>query len=177
MKPSLPETVAAAVAAADIEGGKCWCWTGAGSSLLMCWWLGVADICAGDGKCLRLVEVRGAPCAAAAVAPAAAVCVGGGAGEVGACAADFAAAAADDDGGGGLQSSCLNCCRSRVGEVACRQVLAEGVGNLLPLPKFDQDCCPTALHHQFLSIPTLFLSCLLQLDGQVYQRILQAHPL
>eukprot|EP00983_Pelagomonas_calceolata_P003879 125878-Pelagomonas_calceolata.AAC.1 len=63
MKPLLPETscergiallVAADVAAAaaaddddddDVEGGKCW--TGADSSLIMHWWLGVADVCAG----------------------------------------------------------------------------------------------------------------------------------
>eukprot|EP00983_Pelagomonas_calceolata_P007803 255632-Pelagomonas_calceolata.AAC.2 len=36
----------------------------------MRWWLGVADICAGDGECLCLVGVSGAPRATAAVAPA-----------------------------------------------------------------------------------------------------------
>eukprot|EP00983_Pelagomonas_calceolata_P050608 1142054-Pelagomonas_calceolata.AAC.1 len=176
MKPSLPETscglgVALAVAAAaadaadaadDVEGGKCWCWTG-GSSLSMHRWLGVADVCTGDGECLHLVGVSGAPRAAAAVTPAAvapaaaAVCVGSGAGKVGACASGLVVAAAAD--GGGRLAKLLPELLPQptglagVGEAACRQVLAEGVGNQLPLSKFDQDCCPPGLHHQSLSVP------------------------
>eukprot|EP00983_Pelagomonas_calceolata_P043676 1138994-Pelagomonas_calceolata.AAC.2 len=72
--PALLCPVAAAAGAGAgtaVRGGKCLCRTGAGSSLLMRWWLGVADVCAGDG---RLMRVSGAPCAAAAVAPASAAC-------------------------------------------------------------------------------------------------------
>ena len=61
---------------------------------------------------------------------------------------------------------------ARAGEASCRQVLAEGVGNRLPLPTFDQDACAPGLHHQFLPIPTLHPAYLLQLDGQVDEHIL-----
>eukprot|EP00983_Pelagomonas_calceolata_P029033 909377-Pelagomonas_calceolata.AAC.1 len=115
MEPSLPKpscgrTWQAPVAAA-VEGGKRWCWTGAGSFLLrtICSRLGVADgesaftvVDGCAGVVLRSVGVASALAAAevtlatdahaaaispAVVTPAAPVCVGGGAGEAGACAA------------------------------------------------------------------------------------------
>eukprot|EP00983_Pelagomonas_calceolata_P060806 1146532-Pelagomonas_calceolata.AAC.1 len=173
-------------AAPAVGGGKCWCWTGRGSRLRLCL-VGVAG--QPHGPLLAVAAV-----APAALAPTAAACVGGGAGtaavtpaadahaaavthvaavRAGGGAGEAAACAA---GGGGLQSSCLNCCpswpalRCRKGlpglGTACRQVLAEGVGNQLPLPKFDQDSCPPGgLHHQFLPIPTLIPGFLLHLDG------------
>ena len=65
---------------------------------------------------------------------------------------------------------------ARVRESACRQVLAERVGNQLPLPTFDQYSCAPGPHHQSLSKPALHSAYVLQLYGQVHEHILQACP-